>query len=124
MTTKIKCPVCGEYGILILKTTKTKAKGRMYTYQKWYVYHNKTRKQKWCYLSKALLEREDIKRAIESYTKLHKTATQNENRKNQSFSKEKPRAGFDPATYGLQGRCSTRLSYRGIGYTHTIRYAK
>ena len=31
----------------------------------------------------------------------------------------KPRAGVDPATYGLQGRCSTRLSYRGtIGNTH------
>jgi hypothetical protein len=29
------------------------------------------------------------------------------------FSRTKPRAGIDPATYGLQGRCSTGLSYRG-----------
>ena len=30
-----------------------------------------------------------------------------------SFMNAEPRAGFDPATYGLQGRCSTTLSYRG-----------
>ena len=76
---KIKCPVCGQEGTLILKTTKSFSKGKMYTYQKFYVYHNKTRRQKWCYISREHLENQEIKSAIADYTKLHKAATQNEN---------------------------------------------
>ena len=83
MTEKLKCPICGEDGVLILKTTVTHAKGHRYEYQKWYVYHNKTRKQRWCYLSKEQLDRADVKRVIRDYTKLHKT-TQNR------YTKRKP----------------------------------
>ena len=36
------------------KTTKSLAKGKLYTYRKQYVYH--TKPQKWCYLSKKYLE--------------------------------------------------------------------
>ncbi len=78
MTEKLKCPICSEDGVLILKTTVTNAKGHRYEYQKWYVYHNKTRKQRWCYLAKEHLDDDAIKRAIADYTKLHKTAAQND----------------------------------------------
>ncbi|MGD0496624.1 MAG: hypothetical protein ABSB28_11415 [Candidatus Bathyarchaeia archaeon] len=50
MTQKVKCPVCGQQGVLMWKNTTTFAKGHMYRYRKLYVYHNKTHGQKWCYL--------------------------------------------------------------------------
>ena len=32
-----------------------------------------------------------------------------------------PRAGFEPAALGLEGRCSIQLSYRSILYYNPIR---
>ena len=66
MTMKLKCPICGNNGILITKTTITKTATKQYQYEKWYVYHNarKESKQKWCYLSKNYLDQPDIKEAI------------------------------------------------------------
>ena len=66
MTVKIKCPVCGNLGALMQKTTKSKG----YSYRKWYVYHNRSKgtKQRWCYLSKKYLDILEIKQAIEQLT--------------------------------------------------------
>ncbi len=81
MTMKIKCPVCGNYGVMITKTTITKISGREYRYEKWYVYHNRSKrtKQRWCYLSKKYSELPEIKEAIEkqSATQNNPIATQN-----------------------------------------------
>jgi hypothetical protein len=66
MTVKLKCPVCGEYGTLMTKTTITKTASKEYRYEKWYIYHNRSKgtKQRWCYLSKKYLELPEIKEAI------------------------------------------------------------
>jgi len=70
MAIKVKCPVCGNDGVLMQKTTLTTKGGKTYTYHKWYIYHNKSKgtKQKWCYLSKEYLETSEIKQAIEQLT--------------------------------------------------------
>jgi hypothetical protein len=74
MTMKLKCPVCGDYGVLMKKKTITKIAGRSYRYEKWYVYHNKSKgtTQRWCYLSKKYLELPEIKEGIQK-----EQATQN-----------------------------------------------
>jgi len=81
MTVKLRCPVCGDYGVLMMKTTITKIAGKRYTYEKWYVYHNRSKgtKQKWCYLSKKYLELPEITEAIqkEQATQNSPVATQN-----------------------------------------------
>jgi len=66
LTMKLKCPVCGEHGTLMSKTTITKTSKATYRYLKWYVYHNKSKgtKQRWCYLSKKYLQLPEIKEAI------------------------------------------------------------
>ena len=71
---KIRCPICGETGTPIQKTTVTHAKGKRYEYKKWYIYHNKSKgtTQRWCYLRKEHLQLPRIKKAIEE-----KMATQN-----------------------------------------------
>ncbi len=74
MTMKLKCPVCGNFGTLMQKTTKSKG----YSYRKWYVYHNRSKgtKQRWCYLSKKYLDILEIKQAIEQLIK-NQFTTQN-----------------------------------------------
>ena len=56
------------------KKTITKIAGRSYRYEKWYVYHNKSKgtTQRWCYLSKKYLELPEIKEGIQK-----EQATQN-----------------------------------------------
>jgi len=72
------------------KTTITKIAGKQYRYEKWYIYHNRSKgtKQRWCYLSKKYLELPEIKEAIkkeeatQNNTKTTQnilTSTQNEN---------------------------------------------
>ena len=82
MTTKLRCPVCGDYGVLMKKTTITKIAGRSYRYEKWYVYHNRSKgtKQRWCYLSKKYLELPEITETIQKEQATQNTtqiATQN-----------------------------------------------
>ena len=81
MTVKLKCPVCGDSGVLMLKTTITKTAKRLYRYEKWYVYHNRSKgtKQRWCYVSKKHLKLPEIKEAIqrEQATQNSPVATQN-----------------------------------------------
>jgi hypothetical protein len=74
MTVKLKCPVCGDYGVLMKKTTITQIAKRKYRYEKWYVYHNRSKgtTQRWCYLSKKYQELPEINEAI-----LREQATQN-----------------------------------------------
>ena len=74
MTTKLRCPVCGDYGTLMKKETITKIAGKRYRYVKWYVYHNRSKgtKQRWCYLSKEYLQLPEIGEAIQK-----EQATQN-----------------------------------------------
>ncbi len=74
MTEKLKCPVCGDYGVLMKKITITKTTKRRYRYKKWYVYHNRSKgtTQRWCYLSKKFLRLSEINKAI-----LREQATQN-----------------------------------------------
>jgi hypothetical protein len=43
MTVKLRCPVCGDIGTLMKKETITKIAGRRYRYEKWYVYHNRSK---------------------------------------------------------------------------------
>ena len=71
---KIICPVCGDYGTLMTKSTITKKSGKEYRYEKWYIYHNRSKgtKQRWCYLSKKYLELPEIKETIQK-----EEATQN-----------------------------------------------
>ena len=66
MTEKLKCPVCGDYGVLMKKITITKTTKRQYRYKKWYVYHNRSKgtRQRWCYLSKKYLRLPEINEAI------------------------------------------------------------
>ena len=99
MTVKLKCPVCGDYGVLMLKTTITKTTRRQYRYEKWYVYHNRSKgsKQRWCYLSEKYLELPEIKEAIqrEQATQNSPIATQNRPTTTQSrVHAEKPSSSF------------------------------
>ena len=73
----VVCPICNQDGVIMWKETKTFAKGKMYTYRKLYVYHNKTRGQIWHYISKEHMNLPQIKRAIESLSA--KETTQNDN---------------------------------------------
>ena len=83
MTVKLQCPVCGDYGTLMTKTTVTKIAGKEYRYKKWYIYHNRSKgtKQRWCYLSKKYLELPEIKEAIQK-----EEATQNSTKTTQNIS--------------------------------------
>jgi hypothetical protein len=74
MTVKLECPVCGDFGVLMKKTTITQTAKRKYRYEKWYVYHNRSKgtTQRWCYLSKKYLTLPEINKAI-----LREKATQN-----------------------------------------------
>ena len=74
MTTKLRCPVCGDIGTLMKKETITKIAGKRYRYDKWYVYHNRSKgtKQRWCYLSKENLHLPEIREAVQK-----EQATQN-----------------------------------------------
>ncbi|MFX0207423.1 MAG: hypothetical protein ACFFDT_15650, partial [Candidatus Hodarchaeota archaeon] len=97
MAVKLKCPVCGDYGVLMLKTTITKTTKREYRYEKWYVYHNRSKgtKQRWCYLSKKYLELPEIKEATQKEQATQNTTqtdTQNRNFKLASNS-QNTRAG-------------------------------
>jgi hypothetical protein len=81
MTVKLECPVCGDYGVLMKKKTITQTAKRKYRYEKWYVYHNKSKgtTQKWCYLSKEYLRLPEISEAIfrEQATQNNPITTQN-----------------------------------------------
>ena len=57
----------GDIGTLMKKETITKIAGRRYRYEKWYVYHNRSKgtKQRWCYISKKYLELPEITEAIQ-----------------------------------------------------------
>ena len=97
MTVKLRCPVCGDYGILMKKETITKIAGKRYRYEKWYIYHNKSKgtKQRWCYLSKKYLELPEITEAIQKEQGTQNTtqiATQNIPKS------EKPKFGFSNPT--------------------------
>ena len=71
MTTKLACPVCGDMGTLMQKTTKTKTTtGDYKEYRYWYVYHGKGAKKPWCYLSKKLFTTPEIREAIEDTTQM------------------------------------------------------
>ena len=52
---RIQCPNCKQEGVLQWKETITKAKGKMYHYNKLYVYHQHPQEHperpKWCYLT-------------------------------------------------------------------------
>ncbi len=65
----------------MLKTTITKTPKREYRYEKWYIYHNRSKgtKQRWCYLSKKYLELPEIKESIK-----REQATQNTTQKEYS----------------------------------------
>jgi hypothetical protein len=63
------------------KTTITQIAKRKYRYEKWYVYHNRSKgtTQRWCYLSKKYLRLPEINEAIlkEQATQNNPIATQN-----------------------------------------------
>ena len=104
MTMKLKCPICGNNGILITKTTITKTATKQYQYEKWYVYHNarKESKQKWCYLSKNYLEQPEIKEALEKQLTTQNT-TQKITNTTQNISKaETPKSSSFIAIANLQ----------------------
>ena len=86
MTVKLECPVCGDFGVLMKKTTITQIAKRKYRYEKWYVYHNRSKgtTQRWCYLSKKYLELPEINKAI-----LREQATQNTTQTTQKSEKPK-----------------------------------
>ena len=96
MTTKLRCPVCGDIGTLMKKETITKIAGKRYRYDKWYVYHNRSKgtKQRWCYLSKDYLQLPEIGEAIQRESATQNTTqitTQNENGKITLNSRKSPR---------------------------------
>jgi len=94
MTMKLKCPICGNNGILITKTTITKTATKQYQYEKWYVYHNarKESKQKWCYLSKNYLEQPEIKEALEKQLTTQNTTQKITNTTQNIYKSETPKS--------------------------------
>jgi hypothetical protein len=109
MTDHVKCPICGQQGVLMWKNTMTRANGMLYHYRKLYCYHCSAQGQKWHYINSKKAERLDLE--------LHKTATQKMQNQRASFQaqtpKMEPRAGFEPATPALPRRSPTGLGYRG-----------
>jgi hypothetical protein len=71
---RVNCPICGNKGTVMYKTTKTKTTtGEYKEYRKLYVYHGKPN-QKWCYLKKEDLEK--IQHAGDNYTNTTQMTTQ------------------------------------------------
>jgi len=50
------------------RATITKTTKKEYRYEKWYIYHNKSKgtKQRWCYLSKEYLKLPEIQKATQN----------------------------------------------------------
>ena len=117
MTVKLKCPVCGDFGVLMKKTTITQTTKRKYRYQKWYVYHNRSKgtTQRWCYLSKKYLRLSKISEAIfrEQATQNTTQTTQKTNKPKLASNREKTvsggvrvwskETGLGPVGVGLRG---------------------
>ena len=76
----------------------THAKGHIYEYEKWYIFHRDGKKERWCYLPKKHLERPEIKRAIRNKTAATQIATQKitQNKEAQNKSHLVRGVGFEP----------------------------
>ena len=84
---KVVCPVCGQEGVVEQRGNSVRI-----VHYSWVN-------------GKRVFMKHTVKKGTDNGNSSHRQTV--------SWLKMEPRAGFEPATYGLQGRCSTRLSYRG-----------